>query len=53
MIFFMIFTGLILQSNCTSGNFMQGEIGVLFPLIVLRSLDSSESSLSQRSSVLR
>ncbi|VAH28945.1 unnamed protein product [Triticum turgidum subsp. durum] len=32
---------------------LKGEIGVFFPLIVLRSLDSSDSSLSQKSSVLR
>jgi hypothetical protein len=32
---------------------VQGEIGVFFPLIVLRSLDSSDSPLSQKASVLR
>ncbi|XP_010246071.1 PREDICTED: brefeldin A-inhibited guanine nucleotide-exchange protein 5 isoform X2 [Nelumbo nucifera] len=32
---------------------LKGEIGIFFPLIVLRSLDSSDSSLSQRTSVLR
>ncbi|XP_047066260.1 brefeldin A-inhibited guanine nucleotide-exchange protein 5-like [Lolium rigidum] len=32
---------------------LKGEIGVFFPLIVLRSLDSSDSSLGQKSSVLR
>lgn len=32
---------------------LKGEIGVFFPLIVLRSLDSSDSPLSQKSSVLR
>lgn len=32
---------------------LKGEIGVFFPLIVLRSLDSSDSPLSQRASVLR
>ncbi|XP_062190117.1 brefeldin A-inhibited guanine nucleotide-exchange protein 5-like [Phragmites australis] len=32
---------------------LKGEIGVFFPLIVLRSLDSSDSPLSQRTSVLR
>ncbi|KAK9137313.1 hypothetical protein Sjap_007907 [Stephania japonica] len=32
---------------------LKGEIGVFFPLIVLRSLDSSDGSLSQRTSVLR
>nr|CAB3454663.1 unnamed protein product [Digitaria exilis] len=32
---------------------LKGEIGVFFPLIVLRSLDSSDSPLSQKASVLR
>ncbi|KAI3925687.1 hypothetical protein MKW92_017069, partial [Papaver armeniacum] len=32
---------------------LKGEIGVFFPLIVLRSLDSSDSPLNQRTSVLR
>ncbi|XP_062187526.1 brefeldin A-inhibited guanine nucleotide-exchange protein 5-like isoform X2 [Phragmites australis] len=32
---------------------LKGEIGVFFPLIVLRSLDSSDSPLSQRATVLR
>jgi guanine nucleotide-exchange factor len=32
---------------------VQGEIGVFFPLIILRSLDSSDSPLSQKASVLR
>lgn len=32
---------------------LKGEIGVFFPLIVLRSLDSSDSFLSQKTSVLR
>ncbi|KAF0905978.1 hypothetical protein E2562_008999 [Oryza meyeriana var. granulata] len=32
---------------------LKGEIGVFFPLIVLRSLDNSDSPLSQRASVLR
>ncbi|KAH7856207.1 hypothetical protein Vadar_033926 [Vaccinium darrowii] len=32
---------------------LKGEIGIFFPLIVLRSLDSSECSLNQKMSVLR
>ncbi|KAA8523374.1 hypothetical protein F0562_009797 [Nyssa sinensis] len=32
---------------------LKGEIGVFFPLIVLRSLDSSECPLDQKTSVLR
>ncbi|KAK3023742.1 hypothetical protein RJ639_044407 [Escallonia herrerae] len=32
---------------------LKGEIGVFFPLIVLRSLDSAECSLNQKLSVLR
>ncbi|XP_020095997.1 brefeldin A-inhibited guanine nucleotide-exchange protein 5 [Ananas comosus] len=32
---------------------LKGEIGIFFPLIILRSLDSSDSTLSQRTSVLR
>lgn len=32
---------------------LKGEIGIFFPLIVLRSLDSSDSPFSQRTSVLR
>ncbi|KAK3127408.1 hypothetical protein QOZ80_7AG0572890 [Eleusine coracana subsp. coracana] len=32
---------------------LKGEIGVFFPLIVLRSLDSSDSPLNQKASVLR
>ncbi|XP_058215944.1 brefeldin A-inhibited guanine nucleotide-exchange protein 5 isoform X3 [Rhododendron vialii] len=32
---------------------LKGEIGIFFPLIVLRSLDSSECSLNQKISVLR
>ncbi|XP_020257824.1 brefeldin A-inhibited guanine nucleotide-exchange protein 5 isoform X3 [Asparagus officinalis] len=32
---------------------LKGEIGVFFPLIILRSLDSSESPLSHRTTVLR
>ncbi|CAN6205762.1 unnamed protein product [Urochloa humidicola] len=32
---------------------LKGEIGVFFPLIILRSLDSSDSPLSQKASVLR
>ncbi|KAF8388657.1 hypothetical protein HHK36_025337 [Tetracentron sinense] len=32
---------------------LKGEIGVFFPLIVLRSLDGSDSPLNQRTSVLR
>ncbi|KAM7259004.1 hypothetical protein ACFE04_014745 [Oxalis oulophora] len=32
---------------------LKGEIGVLFPLIVLRSLDGSECSMTQKLSVLR
>lgn len=32
---------------------LKGEIGVFFPVIVLRSLDSSDSPLNQRTSVLR
>ncbi|KAG5548885.1 hypothetical protein RHGRI_014296 [Rhododendron griersonianum] len=32
---------------------LKGEIGILFPLIVLRSLDSSECSLNQKISILR
>ncbi|KAF9595677.1 hypothetical protein IFM89_002581, partial [Coptis chinensis] len=31
---------------------LKGEIGVFFPLIVLRSLDSSDGPLNQRASVL-
>lgn len=36
-----------------ANNHFQGEIGVFFPLIVLRSLDGSECPLSQKLSVLR
>ncbi|WOK99061.1 brefeldin A-inhibited guanine nucleotide-exchange protein 5-like isoform X1 [Canna indica] len=32
---------------------LKGEIGVFFPLIILKSLESNESALSQRTSVLR
>ncbi|KAJ4813394.1 Brefeldin A-inhibited guanine nucleotide-exchange protein 5 [Rhynchospora pubera] len=32
---------------------LKGEIGVFFPLIVLRSLDSSDTALTQRAAVLR
>ncbi|KAF3320985.1 brefeldin A-inhibited guanine nucleotide-exchange protein 5 isoform X2 [Carex littledalei] len=32
---------------------LKGEIGVFFPLIVLRSLDSSDTPLTQRAAVLR
>lgn len=32
---------------------LKGEIGIFFPLIVLRSLDSSDSPFTQRTSVLR
>ncbi|GAB2273813.1 Brefeldin A-inhibited guanine nucleotide-exchange protein 5 [Dionaea muscipula] len=32
---------------------LKGEIGIFFPLIILRSLDSTEIPLSQRTSVLR
>ncbi|XP_058108815.1 brefeldin A-inhibited guanine nucleotide-exchange protein 5 [Magnolia sinica] len=44
-----IFTVLLLRfREC-----LKGEIGVFFPLIILRSLDSSDSPLNQRTSVLR
>ncbi|XP_074575032.1 brefeldin A-inhibited guanine nucleotide-exchange protein 5 [Curcuma longa] len=32
---------------------LKGEIGIFFPLIILKSLESNESALSQRTSVLR
>ncbi|XP_068661146.1 brefeldin A-inhibited guanine nucleotide-exchange protein 5-like isoform X2 [Aristolochia californica] len=32
---------------------LKGEVGVFFPLIILRSLDSSDTPLNQRASVLR
>lgn len=32
---------------------LKGEIGVFFPIIILRSLDNSDSPLNQRTSVLR
>ncbi|CAI0448209.1 unnamed protein product [Linum tenue] len=32
---------------------LKGEVGVFFPLIVLRSLDGSESTVNQKTSVLR
>ncbi|PIA33203.1 hypothetical protein AQUCO_04200152v1 [Aquilegia coerulea] len=44
-----IFTVLLLRFRES----LKGEIGVFFPLIVLRSLDSSDSPLIQRTSVLR
>ncbi|KAF6174949.1 hypothetical protein GIB67_026437 [Kingdonia uniflora] len=44
-----IFTVLLLRFRES----LKGEIGVFFPLIVLRSLDSSDSSITQRTSVLR
>ncbi|KAF9587109.1 hypothetical protein IFM89_039669 [Coptis chinensis] len=44
-----IFTVLLLRFRES----LKGEIGVFFPLIVLRSLDSSDGPLNQRASVLR
>ncbi|KAL4180654.1 hypothetical protein AMTRI_Chr12g233700 [Amborella trichopoda] len=44
-----IFTVLLLRFRES----LKGEIGVFFPLIILRSLDSSDSPLHQRTSVLR
>ncbi|XP_077214476.1 HOPM interactor 7 isoform X2 [Tasmannia lanceolata] len=44
-----IFTVLLLRFRES----LKGEIGVFFPIIILRSLDSSDSPLSQRTSVLR
>ncbi|KAK1263102.1 Brefeldin A-inhibited guanine nucleotide-exchange protein 5 [Acorus gramineus] len=44
-----IFTVLLLRFRES----LKGEIGVFFPLIILRSLDSFDSPLNQRSSVLR
>ncbi|KAJ0966984.1 hypothetical protein J5N97_023901 [Dioscorea zingiberensis] len=44
-----IFTVLLLRFRES----LKGEIGIFFPLIILRSLDGSDSPLSQRISVLR
>ncbi|KAH7669024.1 guanine nucleotide-exchange factor protein [Dioscorea alata] len=44
-----IFTVLLLRFRES----LKGEIGIFFPIIILRSLDGSDSSLSQRTSVLR
>lgn len=44
-----IFTVLLLRFRES----LKGEIGVFFPVIILRSLDTSDGPLSQRSSVLR
>ncbi|KAL0926627.1 hypothetical protein M5K25_002866 [Dendrobium thyrsiflorum] len=44
-----IFTVLLLRFRES----LKGEIGIFFPLIILRSLDSADSLLSQRTSVLR
>ncbi|RWR76137.1 brefeldin A-inhibited guanine nucleotide-exchange protein 5 isoform X1 [Cinnamomum micranthum f. kanehirae] len=44
-----IFTVLLLRLRES----LKGEIGIFFPVIILRSLDSSDSPLIQRTSVLR
>ncbi|CAN1217020.1 Brefeldin A-inhibited guanine nucleotide-exchange protein 5 [Linum perenne] len=44
-----IFTVLLLRFRES----LKGEVGVFFPLIVLRSLDSPESNVNQKTSVLR
>ncbi|KAG9443870.1 hypothetical protein H6P81_015210 [Aristolochia fimbriata] len=44
-----IFTVLLLRFRES----LKGEVGVFFPLIILRSLDSSDTPLNQRTSVLR
>ncbi|XP_020597814.1 brefeldin A-inhibited guanine nucleotide-exchange protein 5 isoform X2 [Phalaenopsis equestris] len=44
-----IFTVLLLRFRES----LKGEIGIFFPLIILRSLDSADCLLSQRTSVLR
>ncbi|KAF9603443.1 hypothetical protein IFM89_036236, partial [Coptis chinensis] len=48
-----ILSSLLRSFVSQSSVIFQGEIGVFFPLIVLRSLDSSDGPLNQRASVLR
>ncbi|XP_073005233.1 brefeldin A-inhibited guanine nucleotide-exchange protein 5 [Typha latifolia] len=50
---FQYATGIFLVLLLRFRESLKGEIGVFFPLIILRSLDSSDSSLSQRTNVLR
>ncbi|KAI3925688.1 hypothetical protein MKW92_017070 [Papaver armeniacum] len=52
-IIFQYATGIFVVLLLRFRESLKGEIGVFFPLIVLRSLDSSDSPLNQRTSVLR
>ncbi|KAI3852910.1 hypothetical protein MKW92_028882 [Papaver armeniacum] len=52
-IIFQYATGIFVVLLLRFRESLKGEIGVFFPSIVLRSLDSSDSPLNQRTSVLR
>ncbi|OVA15766.1 SEC7-like [Macleaya cordata] len=52
-IIFQYATGIFVVLLLRFRESLKGEIGVFFPLIILRSLDSSDSPLNQRTSVLR